>query len=117
MKYKQVIIVRNDIKMSKGKIAAQVAHAALASYIEATKKWPNWAKEWLMEGQRKVVLKVNSLEELLELKRRVEEKDFPNSLITDAGLTELEPGTTTCLGIGPAPSEELDKIVGHLKLL
>ncbi|MCX8169719.1 MAG: peptidyl-tRNA hydrolase Pth2 [Candidatus Methanomethyliaceae archaeon] len=117
MKYKQVIVVRNDIKMSKGKMAAQVAHAALASYMEAIKRKPNWVEAWLMEGQRKVVLKINSLEELLEIKKRVEKEGFPNSLITDAGLTELEPGTTTCLGIGPAPSEELDKIVGHLKLL
>ncbi|MCS7098023.1 MAG: peptidyl-tRNA hydrolase Pth2 [Candidatus Methanomethyliaceae archaeon] len=117
MKYKQVVIVRNDIKMGKGKIAAQVAHAALASYMEAIKRRPNWVEEWLMEGQRKIILKINSLEELLEIKKRVEKEGFPNSLITDAGLTELEPGTITCLGIGPAPSEELDKIIGHLKLL
>lgn len=117
MKYKQAIIVRKDIKMSKGKIAAQVAHASVSSYIEAIKKKPNWAEEWLIEGQKKVILKVESLEELMEVKNRAEKEGIPNSLISDAGLTELEPGTITCLGIGPAPSSEIDKIVGHLKLL
>lgn len=117
MKYKQAIIVRKDIKMSKGKIAAQVAHAAISSYIEAVNKKPEWAEEWLMEGQKKVILKVESLEELLEIKNKVEREGLPNSLISDAGLTELEPGTITCLGVGPAPSSEIDKIVGHLKLL
>ncbi|MDH5806437.1 MAG: peptidyl-tRNA hydrolase Pth2 [candidate division WOR-3 bacterium] len=117
MKYKQAIIVRKDIKMSKGKIAAQVAHAAISSYIETMNKKPNWAEEWLIEGQKKVILKVESLEELMEIKNKVEKEGLPNSLISDAGLTELEPGTITCLGIGPAPSSEINKIVGHLKLL
>ncbi|MEM0286170.1 MAG: peptidyl-tRNA hydrolase, partial [Candidatus Methanomethyliaceae archaeon] len=60
---------------------------------------------------------VESLEELMEIKNKVEKEGLPNSLISDAGLTELEPGTITCLGIGPAPSSEINKIVGHLKLL
>ncbi|MCC6013083.1 MAG: peptidyl-tRNA hydrolase Pth2 [Candidatus Verstraetearchaeota archaeon] len=114
---KQAIIVRKDIKMSKGKIAAQVAHAAVSSYIETCKLKKEWAEKWIEEGQKKVVLKVNSLNELIEIKNKAEKEGIPNSLIIDAGLTEVEPGTITCLGIGPAPCELIDKIIAHLKLL
>lgn len=114
---KQVIIVRKDIKMGKGKLCAQVAHASLSSFLETKKKFPNWCEEWLKEGQKKIVLKVGSLEELLEIKRKFDELNIPNALILDAGCTQLPPGTITCLGVGPAPEEILDKVVGNLKLL
>ena len=114
---KQAIIMRQDLKMSKGKTAVQVAHAAVSSYIETYKVKKEWAEKWIEEGQKKIVLKVNSLDELMEIKNKVEKEGIPNSLIIDAGLTELEPGTITCLGIGPCPCELIDKIISHLKLL
>lgn len=114
--YKQAIVIRQDLRMSKGKTAAQVAHAAVSSYIEVTNKKPEWKTVWLREGQKKVVVKVKSLEDLLEIKRKVEMAHIPNALISDAGLTELEPGTVTCLGIGPAPNALIDKVTGGLKL-
>ncbi len=112
--YKQVILVRKDLKLSKGKMAAQVAHAALNAYKKALKSNKEWVKKWESEGEKKVVLGVSNLEELLGLYHKVE---LPKALITDAGHTELPPGTVTCAGFGPAPEEELDKYFGHLKLM
>ncbi|MDH5811603.1 MAG: peptidyl-tRNA hydrolase Pth2 [Candidatus Methanomethylicaceae archaeon] len=115
--YKQAIVVRQDLKMTKGKLAAQVAHASLSSYLVAKNIRPDWASDWLKEGQKKVVLKTRTLDELLDIKKSADRENIPNSLISDAGLTQLEPGTVTCIGIGPAPAGLVDKIVGHLKLL
>ncbi|MEM4480696.1 MAG: peptidyl-tRNA hydrolase Pth2 [Candidatus Bathyarchaeia archaeon] len=115
--YKQVIVIRADLKMSKGKIAAQAGHAAVSAAEEARKHNRNWFKAWMEEGQCKVVVKVNSEKELLELEKQAKELGLPCSLIVDRGLTEIPPGTVTCLGIGPAPSEKVDKITGKLPLL
>jgi len=116
-KYKQVIVLRTDIRMSKGKIAVQVAHAAVSAAEEARKRFRDWWKAWLREGQRKIVVKVKNLEELSTLEKKAEESELPNALITDMGLTEIPPGTVTCLGIGPAPTEKVDELTGDLPLL
>jgi PTH2 family peptidyl-tRNA hydrolase len=116
-KYKQVIVLRVDLGMSKGKMAAQAGHAAVSATEEVRKKRPEWRRAWLREGQCKIALKVDSEEELLKLERRVKAARLPSALITDRGLTELPPGTKTCLGIGPAPSEQIDKVTGNLHLL
>lgn len=119
-KYKQVIVVRTDIKMSVGKLAAQVAHASVTCVISMFKKegrFKKWVEEWEEEGQKKVVLQAPSLNDLLSIYEKAISKGLPSCLIRDAGLTELEPGTITCVGIGPAPEELIDEITGHLKLL
>lgn len=115
--YKQVIVFRADLKMSKGKIAAQAGHAAVSAAEEARRNHRDWFEAWLEEGQCKVVLKVKNEDELLELEKKAKELGLPNALITDRGLTEIPPGTITCLGIGPAPAEKVDKITGKLPLL
>lgn len=117
MEYKMVIAVRSDLKLSPGKMAAQVAHAAVNCAMLTSKKKPEWYREWYRKGQKKVVVKVNDLNELYDLKMRAEAVDLVCSLITDAGHTELPPGTVTCLGIGPAPEEIIDRITGHLRLM
>ncbi|MBI4896482.1 MAG: peptidyl-tRNA hydrolase [Candidatus Aenigmarchaeota archaeon] len=112
--YKQVMVVRNDLKMSKGKLAVQCCHASYSSAKNASSA----AKLiWEQEAQKKVVLKVESLGELLAIKKACDHAHIKNYLVTDAGLTELEPGTITVLGIGPDREAVIDKITGHLKLL
>jgi len=116
---KMVIAVRTDIKMSKGKLAVQVAHAAVECVFLCMEdpKCKELLYLWRKQGQKKIVVKVNSLDELLALKSQAEKANIITALIADAGLTELPPGTITALGLGPAPSSILDKITGHLKLL
>jgi len=116
MKFKLVVVVREDLEMSPGKLAAQVAHAAVTCALDAKTRTPKWFSEWYKEGQRKVVLRVKDLEELRTLGERARRANLTNALITDAGLTELPPDTSTCLGIGPAPEAEVDKITGSLPL-
>jgi len=115
--YKQVIVFRSNLKMSKGKIAAQAGHAAVSAAEEARKHHKEWLKVWIKEGQCKVAVKVKSEKELLELENQAKESALPCALITDRGLTEVPPGTITCLGIGPAPAEKIDKITGMLPLV
>ena len=116
-KYKQVIVVRADLKMSVGKTAAQVGHAAVSAAEEARVRQPEWWGEWMREGQCKVVVRVDGEGELRRLMKEAEELGLPTALIRDRGLTEVEPGTVTCLGIGPAPSRLIDKVTGNLPLL
>lgn len=116
-KYKQVIVLRADLGMSRGKIAAQAGHAAVSADEEARKRYSSWWKAWLKEGQCKIAVKVESEQELLELERQAKELGLPCALIYDRGLTELPPNTLTCLAIGPAPSEKVDEITGKLTLL
>ena len=71
----------------------------------------------MKEGQCKVAVRVDSLEEIVRLERKSRELHVPFALITDRGLTQVEPGTTTCLGIGPAPSAIIDPLTGNLSLL
>jgi len=116
LRYKQVIVLRSDLNMSCGKAAAQACHASLTASEEARRTRPSWWKAWMKEGQRKIVLKVNSEYELLKKEREAREAGVPSALISDMGLTELPPGTITALGIGPAPERIIDKITGSLPL-
>jgi PTH2 family peptidyl-tRNA hydrolase len=113
-RYKQCLVIRNDVKMSCGKRCAQAAHASIGAYNNADK---SLQKAWLSEGQKKVVLKANDERTLHELKVIAERNGISSSLIQDAGMTEIPPGTITALGLGPARSEDLDKITGNLSLL
>jgi PTH2 family peptidyl-tRNA hydrolase len=116
-RYKQVVVFRSDLKLSKGKVAAQSGHAAVSSAEEARKDHARWWRAWLEEGQCKIAVKVRGEKELLELEKQANELGLPCALVVDRGLTEVPPGTITCLGIGPAPAEKIDRITGTLRLL
>jgi PTH2 family peptidyl-tRNA hydrolase len=115
--YKLVVVVRNDLKMGKGKVAAQVAHAAVECAIYVQKYDRKTFEGWHSSGQAKVVLRTDSLEELMRLASEARSVKLPVSTITDAGRTQIEPGTTTCIGIGPALAGEIDRVTGSLKML
>ena len=115
--YKQTIVIRADLGMGRGKIAAQSSHASLGAYKKVSKSHPDIARSWETEGQMKVVLKVNSEEELLEYYNKGKAAGIPVELIRDAGHTQLEPGTLTCFAAGPWDENELDSIYGKLRLL
>ena len=111
---KQVILVRQDLKLSKGKMSSQSAHSSLEAAMKSDK---SLVEQWRHEGAKKVILKVKDEKELLDLQKKASQEGLTTSLITDAGRTHLEPGTITCLAIGPDKEEKIDKITGHLKLI
>lgn len=112
--YKQVIVVRTDIKMSKGKLVVQSSHASYSSIKRCRK---NILDAWERQGQKKVVLKVKSRKELFKLVEKCKKLKIPHALVADAGLTELRSGTITALGVGPHRGEIIDKVTGSLPLL
>jgi PTH2 family peptidyl-tRNA hydrolase len=115
--YKQTIVIRADLKMHKGKACGQCSHASVSAYEKVRKNYPDIAKSWITIGQKKVVLKVASEEELFEFFQAGKDAGIPCELIRDAGRTQLEPGSITCFGAGPWDEEELDSVFGKLKLL
>jgi PTH2 family peptidyl-tRNA hydrolase len=114
MEFKQCIVVREDLKLSAGKLAVQVAHAAVLALERADK---STTSSWKSEGQKKVVLKVPGVQDLFRLREEAERAGLPSALVADAGLTEIPPGTITALGIGPAPIKQMDRITGKLSLI
>ncbi|HLD18681.1 MAG TPA: peptidyl-tRNA hydrolase Pth2 [Candidatus Nanoarchaeia archaeon] len=113
MALKQVILVRKDLKLPSGKLAAQVAHASLEAALKTNKSIMD---AWRNSGAGKIVLKVADEAELKEFEKRIKAEKIPCVLITDAGHTVLEPGTVTALGIGPVEETKIDKITGNLKM-
>lgn len=114
--YKLVLVVRSDIKMEKGKAAAQCAHAAVLAYKQAQRDAPKALERWERQGQRKVVLRASTEQEMLSLASAARAAGLATSLVRDAGRTQLAPGTRTVLGVGPAPEQLVDAVTGHLKL-
>lgn len=119
---KQVIVMRKDLNMRKGKMVAQGAHASLKAILDVSKSEQKNSKgafeDWIEGRFTKVCLSVNSEKEMLELYQKAKDKGLISSLITDAGLTEFSGvPTKTCIAIGPNWSDEIDQITGHLSLL
>jgi PTH2 family peptidyl-tRNA hydrolase len=112
--YKQVILVRKDLKLSKGKMATQVGHASVEGVLKSDK---DDVKRWKDQGMKKAVLKVADLTELMKYKEQAEDAGLVTGIIVDAGRTELAPGTVTCIVIGPDKEEKIDKITGKLPLM
>lgn len=111
---KQVILVRSDIIIPKGKLAAQVAHASVEATEFTNKKI---FEEWRQEGMKKIVLKVQDLDALLKYEKLAKKNKLKTALIKDAGKTVFKEPTITCLAIGPDSDEKINKVTGKLKIL
>jgi PTH2 family peptidyl-tRNA hydrolase len=112
--YKQVIVIRKDLRLSKGKLSVQVAHASLGAFKKADGKTRS---EWEQSGSKKVVVEIEDLKGLMEIYEKAKHAKLPAILIKDAGRTELPPGTATAVGIGPSDERDVDKVTGSLKML
>ncbi len=115
-KYKMVLVFRKDLKLSCGKLAVQAGHAAVLCALESKKKDKHF-KRWHREGQKKVAVLCDDIEHMDFLKEMAKKRNIVAMEVTDAGLTEIAPGTKTCLGIGPGPEGIVDEITGNLSLL
>jgi PTH2 family peptidyl-tRNA hydrolase len=108
-----------------GKIAAQCSHATLACYKELlriSQKKPDSPeakilRRWERLGQAKIAVQVKSQEEIMELLGKARSLGITSEVIQDAGRTQIEAGSLTVLGVGPAPKSLVNEITGHLKLL
>ncbi len=114
---KQVLVVRTDLRMGRGKIAVQCSHAAVSSAEQARTRFRDWYDQWVGEGQAKIALKVKNEDQLLELGRKARTIPIPVYLVRDMGLTQVPSGSITCLGLGPAPVDTVDTLTGKLSLL
>jgi peptidyl-tRNA hydrolase, PTH2 family len=112
-----VVVVRGELRLTPGKAAVQVAHAAVMLVQRAERDAPQVLKTWLAEGQKKIALEVATLGELEDVERKARARGLPTVWVEDAGLTEVPPGTRTCLGVGPARTDDLDPVTGELALL
>jgi peptidyl-tRNA hydrolase, PTH2 family len=112
---KLVVVVRTDLGMGRGKIAAQVAHAAVAATLAGLGTTDFAA--WLAEGQPKVVLKVGTADQLEDVVRQARAGGLPVEIISDAGRTQVTPGTLTCCALGPAETQRIDAVTAGLALL
>ncbi len=119
--FKMVLVVRQDLGMKVGKIAAQVGHAVLGAYKNILESDDIKDKEslfnWEECGQAKIVLKVNGKEELLAVSKKAKAAGLNTYIVCDAGRTQIEPGSLTVLAVGPGISSDIDKVTGHLKLM
>lgn len=113
-KYKQVILLRQDLNLPLGKAGSQVAHASVDATLKSDRKIIDL---WKREGAKKIVLKVKDVKELFKYKQIADDNGLKTALIIDAGHTVLQPGTITCLGIGPDEEEKIDRITGKLKMM
>ncbi|UPK93441.1 hypothetical protein LCI18_004376 [Fusarium solani-melongenae] len=119
---KLVLVVRTDLGMTKGKIAAQCSHATLACYKTLLRAPANSPQRkilarWERLGQAKIAVQVKSQEDILELRRKARSLGLTAEVIQDAGRTQIEAGSMTVLGVGPAPRSVVDQVTGGLKLL
>lgn len=112
--YKQSIVLRKDLGLSEGKKIAQACHASLGSVKKAD---DDAVRSWEEAGAKKVALLADNEQKLVRLFEEAKRSGLPAYLVQDAGRTELDPGTTTCLGIGPGPEDALDAITGQLELV
>ncbi|XP_020622431.1 peptidyl-tRNA hydrolase 2, mitochondrial-like [Orbicella faveolata] len=114
--YKMVLVVRQDLGMGKGKVAAQCCHAAVGLCKQLEKSNPKLLHQWEQTACAKVVVKAPDETTLVDLTRKGRSLGLETCLVKDAGRTQIAPGSKTVLGVGPGPVDLVDKVTGHLKL-
>ena len=112
-----VLVLRGELRLTAGKAAVQAAHAAVMLVERARARQSELLDEWLRQGQKKIAVVASTLDDLTELDRKARSEGIPTVWVEDAGLTEVAPGTKTCLGLGPSRSRTLDPLTGSLPLL
>ena len=112
-----VLVIRGELRLTAGKAAAQVAHAAVDLARRAASHDPSAFDAWARGGQKKIVLVCPTLSDMQALEREAKARHIPTTWVEDAGLTEVPPGTRTCLGLGPSPAPVVDGVTGELDLL
>jgi peptidyl-tRNA hydrolase, PTH2 family len=117
MELKQVIIIRQDLKLPKGKMAAQAAHASVEAVLKTQKNNPELVQKWRLAGMKKIILKVQDEKELFKYFQFAKDNDLVTAMITDAGKTVVAPGTRTCFAIGPAIEDDIDLVTNELKIM
>lgn len=115
--HKLVLCVRTDLKMQKGKIAAQVGHATLGAYKSAARKCPAVLRAWERNAQPKIALQIRSRAEATQLESAARRKGLVTYVVHDAGRTQIAAGSMTVLAVGPGPAHVVSDVTGHLKLL
>lgn len=115
--YKLILCVRTDLKMQKGKIAAQVGHATLGAYKNAARKCPAVLRAWERSAQPKIALQIRSHAEAKQLESSARRKGLVTYMVHDAGRTQIAAGSMTVLAIGPCSAHIVNDVTGHLKLL
>jgi len=115
--HKMMLVVRKDLKMGQGKIAAQCGHATLAAYQVAKRQAKPALTQWARQGQAKIAAKVDSEDALMEVYAKALSLGLVAAVIRDAGRTQIDPGTKTVVAVGPGPVDLVDKVTGTLKLL
>eukprot|EP01026_Neomeris_dumetosa_P077144 TRINITY_DN8310_c0_g1_i2.p2 TRINITY_DN8310_c0_g1~~TRINITY_DN8310_c0_g1_i2.p2 ORF type:complete len:230 (+),score=34.41 TRINITY_DN8310_c0_g1_i2:45-692(+) len=116
---KVIFLIRTDLQMSKGKVASQVGHAAIAMYKRMYKRSKETVKSWEEYGASKIALRLESETELFSIKESAQKRGVPVQIVVDSGKTgteSIKPGTRTVMVMGPAPQSILGEITGHLKL-
>ncbi|MCI4350291.1 MAG: aminoacyl-tRNA hydrolase [Thermoplasmata archaeon] len=111
-----VLVLRGELGLSPGKAAVQVAHAAVMLADLARGRREEVHDAWLRQGQKKIVVTARTLDDLNALSAKARARKILEVFVQDAGLTEVPPGTTTVLGLGPARVEEIDAVTGQLPL-
>jgi PTH2 family peptidyl-tRNA hydrolase len=112
-----VLVLRQELGLSPGKAAVQVAHAAVMLAESARERRADAYQAWLSQGQKKIVVTARTMADLQSLAAEARARKVPTVFVEDAGLTEVPPGTTTVLGLGPALAPEIDAVTGRLPLL
>ncbi|KAI3427923.1 hypothetical protein D9Q98_006315 [Chlorella vulgaris] len=115
---KMVLVVNGELRMGKGKIGAQCAHAAVGAVERLHERSQTAAlQQWEMHGQPKICLLAPSTQALRELASQAAARSLPTFVVQDAGRTQVAAGSRTVLAIGPATKSAIDQVTGHLKLL